>query len=508
MTKRSPLYLLLLGLLSMTVSCNDNDNTIDQQTTYRSVAVKSFNIIKDDSVLVNLDSVFFSIDLVERRIYNADSLPKGTKIDRLLLNIGTDLTSKIELIVPLGEEKGDTTINYLTNPKDSVDFSHGPVTMKVTSYDGTYTANYQIKVNVHNAVPDTLCWNKLESGKIPTNLHDLTAVKAVDCDGKSLVFTTSASGKACRAATADIAAGGWTFADITLPAAANPATITVLDKTLFMIAGNTLWQSADEGLTWTSTAVPMTWIYGVAGDQLLGCNTNAARRGVSYPSGTTYDLPAGMPVSNTSSTVTFTTKWSSEGFTVIVGGRKDDGSLSSGTWGWDGYSWTQTDVNSAIPAIEGVSLFKYYTYVTNTDSWVIRKTETLFALGGREADGTVANTIYISTDQGFTWTMAGDLLQLPVSMPHFYGTSIIIKSTLLDINSTIRSASSAWTPVDMPSLPAWYQIETPVATRVSKPVTEWQCPYLYMIGGYGDKGVVVDQMWRGVINRLRFNPRY
>ena len=92
----------------------------------------SFSINKNDKVLTGLDSVFFSIDLVNARIFNADSLPKGTDVSKLVIKIGTSSASGCELTFRKLGTSRDTTINYLESPNDSINFSDGPIKLSVT----------------------------------------------------------------------------------------------------------------------------------------------------------------------------------------------------------------------------------------------------------------------------------------------------------------------------------------------------------------------------------------
>ena len=34
----------------------------------------------------------------------------------------------------------------------------------------------------------------------------------------------------------------------------------------------------------------------------------------------------------------------------------------------------------------------------------------------------------------------------------------------------------------------------------------WQCPYIYLFGGVAQNGYLLNNIWRGVINRLTFTP--
>ncbi|WP_302265615.1 DUF6242 domain-containing protein, partial [uncultured Duncaniella sp.] len=87
MTKRFPLYLTIALLIScFTAGCNDDTSDMAVlEGDYYNCSISSFSLSKDDSVLRALDSVFFSIDLINAEIYNADSLPKGTDIRKLVV---------------------------------------------------------------------------------------------------------------------------------------------------------------------------------------------------------------------------------------------------------------------------------------------------------------------------------------------------------------------------------------------------------------------------------------
>lgn len=79
------------SLPALIVSCNkkdDDSSEVLKDETVASVAVSSFSLRANKNIMQNLDSVFFSIDLDRGIIYNADSLPKGTDISKLTVNIG------------------------------------------------------------------------------------------------------------------------------------------------------------------------------------------------------------------------------------------------------------------------------------------------------------------------------------------------------------------------------------------------------------------------------------
>ena len=87
---KQSIFLQLLALLVVTaVSCNskEKDDESEIVVTPAIVAIKNFKLNANDSVLAKLDSVFFSIDLNTGVIFNADSLPKGTNVSKLVATI-------------------------------------------------------------------------------------------------------------------------------------------------------------------------------------------------------------------------------------------------------------------------------------------------------------------------------------------------------------------------------------------------------------------------------------
>ena len=123
------------------------------------------------------------------------------------------------------------------------------------------------------------------------------------------------------------------------------------------------------------------------------------------------------------------------------------------------------------------------------------------AIGGKKADGTLTNDVYISFDNGVNWKIGDDLIQLPDYIPESFGAQAFV------VNSTLtRSANSGWEQYAPKPLPVWWTIDYGVSTRASQAITSWECPYIYMFGGYSSQGTLFNNIWKGVINRLTFKP--
>ena len=115
---------LLAGAATVAVvSCNEKTEDVEIYLTPSNVAVTAFSLNEDDDVMANLDSVFFSIDLANGVIFNADSLPVGTKIDKLVTTIKySSYVTKATINMENGETRTGE-VDYLNSPTDSIDFT-------------------------------------------------------------------------------------------------------------------------------------------------------------------------------------------------------------------------------------------------------------------------------------------------------------------------------------------------------------------------------------------------
>lgn len=308
MIKKLILPVVLLLGLSVTPSCNSSDDETYEDTyvASTSVQVTGFSLASNTKVLDSLENVYFSIDLEKGQIYNADSLPYGTKISRLVTNVtAVSTASEVTLTYKLGNGQ-DSVVNYMTNSTDSIDFSNGPVSLKVTSQSGTISKTYSVKVNVHTSKPDTLAWNRLESAPLPTQLGVIDAQRTVQY--KDVCYSISKGGSRYSMAVTDNPADiQWSVSNYTLPFDADVESLCASDDAVWMLATDgQLYKSADFA-TWTATG--QTWhnIYGTYGDQVIGCKADAAGDWtiVMYPSMKSWSMPEGFPVSGASDVCTY-----------------------------------------------------------------------------------------------------------------------------------------------------------------------------------------------------------
>lgn len=224
-------------------SCLDSEETMELSSD---ATVYAFGI----------DAVYgryykFTIDQLNREIYNKDSLPIGadTIIDRILIDTFTVsgwITSKDEMNI-----NGDT----IFNKADSVDLrkavnTKGGMKFKVHAPDGVTVNEYSLEIRLHRQDPDSLVWNE-QSTALP-KMIPASGQKAVLFNNELWVF---AQGEAYKTSTKQNDYGWETVAytNYSFPANARLNSLVVLHKDngqkLYIVADNTVYSSLD-GAQW------------------------------------------------------------------------------------------------------------------------------------------------------------------------------------------------------------------------------------------------------------------
>ena len=144
---KNKVVLFLVGSCMLALSsCLGNDEV--ETVTIKDPQVKAFSLSNDS--VPGLNSVKFSIDQLNDRIYNIDSMDYGTKIEKVVCKFTA--ASGFSSIQVIQEATGDT---IWWNGSDSLNFSK-PVTFITTAYDGVTKKTYRAQVNIHQVVPDSL----------------------------------------------------------------------------------------------------------------------------------------------------------------------------------------------------------------------------------------------------------------------------------------------------------------------------------------------------------------
>ncbi len=457
--------------------CNGGSSDYEYApVNYDGVAVTAFSLNKDKAVLNNLDSVYFTIDLNGAKIFNADSLPCGTDVSGLSVTMSTDQVSVAEFTVSR-PGKEDTVINYLTSPKQKIDFSNGAVALHLKSANEQQERIYEVKVNVHKVSTDSLYWSEFDINPLPTSLQAPTAQKTVVFKEKAYCLTASHQSYSL-ATSADPYADTWQTQGVFFPKEVSCETFSATDGALYILATDGDLLTSADGSAWTSTGSTWKAITASYGDKLLGLReVNGKLTAVSHPSGVSQQLPSTFPVGGTSAGILYTSKWASAPQAIIAGGRTGSGSLTGAIWAFDGTRWAS--ISTGLPAAEGYAIATTSVCETDTVTWRVKTSQVLLAIGGRTATA-VSRDVYISRDMGLNWQKAVDLLQLPTYIPALFGADLLV------IDSTFTPSG--------------------VQPKAVKPIEQWVVPVLYLFGGRDDRGNLLPQYRKGTVNHLLFKP--
>lgn len=475
----------------LSTSCNKKSEEVEPYLTPENVAVTSFKVSNND-VLANMDTVFFSIDLENGVIFNADSLPVGTDVRKLVATIkyssyATKATIKME-----GGSHKTGEINYADNQTDSIDFS-GKVTLSLATATESVKKDYLIKVNVHKQKTDSLIWADLNSTKLPSRMDNPRLQRTIDFKGEAYSLIEENDGSYTFAHSKNLYDQVWTKAEATFPFipdvrsfSANSASLAILDKD-----GN-LYTSTDSK-NWIATNQVWHSIIGGYTDTTLGiCKDGSTYKYAQYPTKNLESsvIDSDFPIGNGSNFVTLVNKWTNSPIGFFVGGIKSNNTLSDITWAFDGRVWVKL-TEGGIPPLKGAAIIPYYNY--RSTSGTLEQTEypVWMILGGQKADNSLNRTVYISYDNGVTWRKGDNQMQLPAEMPSLAGCDNVVMTTRMSYN-----LQNNWKRAP----------KRRVTTEVENMTLYWDCPYIYIIGGYNAAGELSNTIWRGALARLTFPP--
>lgn len=475
-------------------ACNSSSTWGDDPNNFSGAAVKGFSLKANAEVLNNLDSVYFSIDLMNARIFNASPLPVGTDVSAIAVDISSDACSVAELQF-INDDNESQTVDYLANSDVKINFTHGPATLHLVSFDGTTSRDYKILLNVATEKADSLYWDKLQGGNL-VGISELKHSKTVKLGSKALMLSTNNDGSPAISTfipAAKTGGGTWNqtliYPSFDVNRVVNNLIVESFTSTdggeLFVIDTNgNLFRSTDSGNSFKT--VDTNWISITAPylNGVLGVKRNATDVYASYPA-SMLSVPTAVasdfPVGGINGSASVATIWAANPQVVVTGGKTHAGNVTGATWAFDGSRWAK--VSDKLPAGTGYNLCSYTICETDTTSWRITQRNVIIAFGGcnsASADSEPDKTVYISRDMGVNWQKGSELLQLPDYIPFTTGGSLMVFDKELEANAV-----------------------TPMAVA---PITSWNCPYIYLFGGYDLNGEPRTKYWSGVVNHLKLKP--
>lgn len=494
---------LLLAALALiiTAACNKKEEDEPFYEPSSALSVTAFRLKSNLKVMKNLDSVFFSIDPERSVIFNADSLPKGTDISKLVADITYSKGISAAVIDMEGGSVREGSLNYLENPTDSIDFT-GNVFLSLTAQDAKYTKVYKLMVNVHKMDPDSLWWDESAKSSLPSRMPAPVAQKTVEHGDAFVSLIRESDGSFTLARCPLLTPGEWTRKEVSLPADADIRSFTATGTDYYLLDGSgSLYSSADAG-NWSDTGAKWSSITGPYANSVVGLRIDAEGRywHTSYPAleGFTESvIDEAFPVRGASNMCSFTSEWLTEPMTLLVGGVTAAGNLTSAVWSFDGSDWAELS-SGRVDAAEGYTLIPYLAYRKFGNFWKVHEYSVWLLMGGRRGSGEQAKTVYISYDNGVTWSTTASNLGMPDYIPAMAYSDAVLSSRKMSAELLPESWSRL--PSKAPALPARVKYE------IDDTMIIWECPYIFLFGGEDGTGSLYDTVWKGVLNRLSFKP--
>ena len=380
-------------------SCLGIDEEVVNEWDMGNAQISSLLLLNDS--IEGLQNVKFTIDQLNNKIFNKDSMPYGTVIDRkVLCEVSFDVGAISILFVE--QLTGDSVWGI----NDSVDFS-APVMISVYPNNGLTIKTYEAKLNVHQVDPDLMAWHKYSDLIAGKTFQDM---KVLQFQGAYYMYVSENS--TYRLYKTDIVdMENWTEVSLSgFPDNAVLSQITEFGGDLYVISDQgALYsfaseQSLTEEQLWAQVPeipvikallgnLPENHISGrvsvlsciaeidnslcfISIDKNMGC-----KRGK--------EMPETFPVSGFGG-YNFEAMYNPRLF--IATGRDINNNLSNAAWStMDGLSWASlTNDKETFSAREGAAV----SYYDNC----------FFLIGGVDDSGNALSDVYISKDQGVNWS--------------------------------------------------------------------------------------------------------
>lgn len=285
---------LITATLSLS-SCLSSDETTVEYTHDTAITAFSLGSLdrytkttagKDTLLKANVtgSDYKFYIDQAQRKIYNVDSLPAGTRTAAVLATITSKNSSPVILMHAKQTENLDSATYYSST--DSINFSE-PRLIRVYSSDYSAYAQYTVTVYVHKELPYEFKWHELAQNN--SQLAAFSDLKAVACGDDIYVFGKTAEGtKVLKSAINDGSAWSSITMNVGLSSDAYQSAV-VLDGKLYIADDGKVYASADAA-TWTKVSenADIKQLIGASSKNLYAYNT-AAGISVSKDKGVSWE---------------------------------------------------------------------------------------------------------------------------------------------------------------------------------------------------------------------------
>ncbi len=356
----------------------------------------------------------FTIDQVNRLIFNRDSLPVGsdTIIDKILIDT---------MLVAGWVSTGVT--DTLFNINDSVDLrpamnNDTGMKFKVHAADGYSMREYTLKVNVHLQDPDLLAWTQMKDDLF-TGMVNKGKQNAIVLNGNLWVYTSNTTAYSTSTLPTDYA---WSPATVNgLPEDARLSTLVAHQGALYLTSADKQVYTSKNGTDWSAVSTlgnnVITLISGFT-DRLTGivevdgkAYFNVTKDGLVWEgdNASLEAVPDGFPTERIASTLSHTGNGIEK--VVLVGMPQASTQVTVPWFSLDGYKWADlanTTYNMSCPGLLNPFIMYY--------------ADKFYSFGDK------LNTIY-SSITGIAWEEADKKFQFPEALSYRGNFSVLMEPT-------------------------------------------------------------------------------
>ena len=421
--KNRIVWMLAGGLFFLLSSCLDTEEVEPYDVT-SNCQIASFTLSSDS--VSGLGNVRFTIDQLAGEIYNVDSMPYGTVVEKVLCNLTYSSSIAVSGTEVSPDALPDST--YWWNSTDSIDFSQ-PVKFVVHSYDGITTKVYRAWVNIHQVVPDSMVWSEYQNPMLEVDFteqkvltRDLSGVESY------LMYVSAAADTTYRLYTAPVdEPAEWRQLSLTgFPTShARLSQITEFEGNYYMPTTEGQLYVSTDGQSWTLASEGTPRITALLGSVAESSRQEPALAAIAGEDGASFyamsasgewrqgaEVPERFPTRNFAP-LNYSAMYYE--YLSVIGGRTASGELVGDSWATsDGLSWALmgSESNSGLDKREGVMAAAY--------------DDQLFLIGGIDEQGTARKEVYRSFDKGLTWTKADSMVLFPEAYEARGFSSVIV----------------------------------------------------------------------------------
>lgn len=429
-------YIIVLTLVFFSslifVGCNKDTNEIIQGEGSNDALIYSFSLkagypkrnnsadrAKDTIRLAVVNKTKYAIDQVNNTIYNPDSLPYGTVLEKVLISASYNPSygvSSVKVITP------DSTSGYIWNNSDSINFSKKPITFIVTSRGGTQKT-YNIDVRIHKIDPDTIVWKQQSS--YPGSLGES---KTLYNKNASKFYTYTVSGGKNILYSSGSSAVNWKTENLSgLSAPLKTESLYILNNVFYAVDTNGASYKSSDGVSWTQV-INSKVVYTILGilpqaketdNSLLLLLDNGGQyifakskdlitiEVVQTINGQTANvMPSEFPVKGTSSYTNSSTNENERMLILAGGSTKENVGI--------GYSWLIKNTSQGVE----ISSFTKNTLFKGNGISIFFYNSLLYAF--------VENQLYTSASWGNYWQKAPTKQTLPATITKRKGQTVLV----------------------------------------------------------------------------------